>query len=337
MRVFFATNRDIIEDNGKRSFGIEFYRPMHQFRVGHADVAMEAGPRITDLVIEDEQPPAEGFPAVWPKLGSTQLFRNVASAACAEGGGDILVFIHGAANSFADAIIAAAETALRYSTTLNALIPVAFTYPANGRYDPINYFHDRDDAAVSGPAMARAYGRLVDFVMQMRRNLRCGRKVHLLAHSLGNFALRKAVQEIATQHQFKPIRLFDTIILANADEDDDAIMDSGKLLPLTLLSNEIVSYFDPTDKLVRLSDVLHHDRLGQKGPKQLEVAVNGARLSAVDCRNAIFDLGEDPERHRHYRHSSAVINDIQAVFRGEAPEEIAHRSATGRPGFYKIA
>ena len=50
---------------------------------------------------------------------------------------------------------------------------------------------DRDDAAASGIAMARFMMRLLDFLTDKGQ---CEQRIHLVAHSMGNWALRHAVQ-----------------------------------------------------------------------------------------------------------------------------------------------
>ncbi|MEM6489244.1 MAG: alpha/beta hydrolase [Pseudomonadota bacterium] len=223
-----------------------------------------------------------------------------------------------------------------YSDTDTPVCPFFFSYPTNGASDPANYFADRDDATVSGIAMARAFGRLVSFLARMKTEERCQQRVHLLAHSLGNFATRKAVEAIFGNPAFRRIRLFDTVFLAHADDDEDTLADPGKMHSLTLLTDEIVVYYDRSDKLLRLSDAVHKDRLGQKGPNPLPGAlVNGCSIAAVDCSAVSFDIRDDPQRHRHYLQSTAVVNDIRSVMRKEPPA--GRDPVDGREGFFRLS
>ena len=256
----------------------------------------------------------------WSRLGSTTSFQTIRDAGIQDGTSDILVFIHGAGNSFTDAAVTAALMAEHYSEPGAPVCPFFFSYPANGFSDPFNYFADRDDADLSGVAMARSFGKLVDFLVARKIATNCGQRIHLLAHSLGNFALRKAVTTIGTNPSYRSLRLFDTVFLAHADEDEDTLVRADKMRHLTRLTDRIVIYYDRTDKLLRLSDAVHMNRLGQTGPDPFPGPVlNGCEIAAVDCSETAFDVSPDTQRHRHYIGAQAVIDDIRAVMRNKDP------------------
>ena len=251
------------------------------------------------------------------------------------GTSDILVFIHGAGNSFTDAAVTAALMAEHYSEPESPVCPFFFSYPANGSPDPVNYFADRDDADLSGVAMARSFGKLVDFLVAGKIATNCGQRIHLLAHSLGNFALRKAVTTIATNPSYRSLRLFDTVFLAHADEDEDALAQADKLRHLTRLTDRFVVYYDRTDKLLRLSDAVHMNRLGQTGPDPFPGPVlNGCEIAAVNCSATAFDVLPDNQRHWHYIRARAVIEDIRAVMRNRAPPG---RTPLDTKGFFRLS
>ena len=338
LKVYFATNRD------KRNthYGNRFYGGNPKlFRVGRVDVSKssdgswQAGQITTFDERSRATPENVRAERVWTLLGSESGFDDIRKSGIEGATSDVLVFIHGAANDFNDAAETLAAMTELYSSSEAPFCPFFFTYPANGKSDPVNYFADRDDASLSGYAMARAFGKLVTYLAKRSVEERCRQNVHLLAHSLGNFALRKAVEAIFGNLAYRPVRLFSSVILAAADDDEDTLHNPDKMRPLTRLADEIVVYYDTTDKLLRLSDAVHMDRLGQKGPNPHPGhLVNGCKISVVDCSAVAFDLGEDRQRHRHYLRSRAVVDDIRSVIKGEAPPG---RTPVGeREGFYRL-
>ncbi|MEM7060711.1 MAG: alpha/beta hydrolase [Pseudomonadota bacterium] len=332
----FATNRNRLRDG---TYGTEFYEgDPRLIRLGKVEVK-KSGKRWK--ASKPETHPERSRAAAgasradreWVVLGSTASFDAVRTDGIESGTTDILIFLHGAGNSFETAAETLAVMAELYSDADNPVCPYFFTYPANGKSDPANYFADRDDAALSGPAMARSFGKLITFLTERHVEERCGARIHLLAHSLGNFALRKAVETIFANPAYRPIRLFDTVFLAHADDDKDTLSSNDKMRNLTRLTDRIVVYYDGTDKLLRLSDAVHMDRLGQKGPSPFPgVHVNGCEIAAVDCSETKFDVMSDRQRHRHYLGASKVINDIRAVMRHQEPK----RTPLDRAGFWRL-
>ena len=337
LTAYFATNRNMTGSG----YGIDFYEGDPKlFRVGTVDVSKKRrGWKAGEINTFDEQsqptPSNARASQEWTVLGSSQSFEQIRHVGATDQVSNVLVYLHGAANTFGDAAETLALMAELYSTPKSHVCPFFFTYPANGSSDPFNYFADRDDASLSGHAIARSYGRLIDFVAKRKLENRCHQRIHLIAHSLGNFALRKAVETIFTNPAYRRVRMFSSVILAAADDDDDTLDNPDKMRSLTELTDEIVVYFDTTDKLLRLSDAVHQDRLGQKGPNPFPGQfVNGCRISVVDCENAKFDIEDDRQRHRHFLRSKAVVKDIRSVIRGAEPK--GREPIPGRDGFFKL-
>ena len=73
------------------------------------------------------------------------------------------------------------------------------------------YANDRQDAAASGPAFARGLLKLSEILGGTTPIEACDHNVHLLAHSMGNYALRHTVREYVAQSTGRPARLFHQI------------------------------------------------------------------------------------------------------------------------------
>lgn len=332
--VYFATNRDLVGTEYEPKFGDRFHVDGPQFyRVGFAEVDKvsddpDAGyqPKVIRLMSE----PAG-------VLGSSSAFGMLHEAMQA-GGVDALVYIHGFASSFESALARGAQLAETYlieradGSTYSPRVFV-FSWPSNGRVAPVwNYFSDRDDAEASGKAMARALLRLVDWLAKMPA---CGQRLHLVAHSMGNYALRWAVQGLRSlqgDDALKPI--FDNVFLMAADEDEDALEPERpeKLGLLPRLARRIHVYHAIDDGALKISDKTkgNPDRLGTHGPRSfsgLSTRIQAIDCSAVDRTPVLTHLG-----HQYYRLRPEVIRDVRGVLSGLQRAELLPGRETIEPG-----
>lgn len=192
--IYFATNRrQPTKKDGP--FGDRFHTDgPHFFEVGRARVTWRDAKiakrdwdryKVTYKLVKGTKPPkvlplAEGQP---PQLhrkatsegrpGSSKLFDQL-RAAMQQNERDALVFIHGFANDFNNAMARAAQLKELYRITPHVngqpgqpYEPYVFTFfwPSDGMVEPPwKYASDRDDAALSGLAMARALRKFVDFL-----------------------------------------------------------------------------------------------------------------------------------------------------------------------------
>ena len=252
---------------------------------------------------------------------------------------DAIVYIHGFANDFSSSVARAAQLSDVYRITRpggEVYQPhvFAFSWPSNGKVvPPWQYFSDRDDAEASGKAMARATIRLVDFLNQSRaEGLRCDHRLHLVAHSMGNYVLRGAVQEISRQHPGRPPRVFDQVFLMAADEDDNAFQHEHKLLPLPRLAKRVNVYFNNEDLAMSVSDKTkgQPDRLGADGPR-LPRSVPG-KVTLIDCTPVVSGVVE----HSYYLDSDRVAEDMRWVLTGLPSDEIGGRDYIIETNRYRL-
>lgn len=97
------------------------------------------------------------------------------------------IFIHGFNVSFEDSIRRTAQIAhdLQYPG-----IPVAYSWPSRGSPDPGSYMADSESSEWSFPHLKKF---LVDIKTRTKT-----KKIHLLAHSMGNRVMTKAIQALET-------------------------------------------------------------------------------------------------------------------------------------------
>ena len=331
IEVYFATNRDL-EAKSPPRFGNEFHKDgPHTLRYGRAEVKKTRGKYKVDKVhLAEEKIPESAKEA--PILGSKAIYEAL-RARMADEKRDVLCLIHGYASTFESALERAAELQDKYGKRGN-LQAFVFSWPANGRMVPwLDYYDDRDDARASALAIARSFPKLRDFLLDLGREQRangqrrfCQQSIHVVAHSMGNYALRHALQEILRELGHAPPRVFDNVFLMAADEDDDAFEHDHKLRLLPRLAKAVHVYYASNDRALVISDTTkgNPDRLGSEGPRLREGIPR--KVTLVDCQDVV-DLGlDDLSLHQYYRLADEVVADVRHVLAGRAPSEIPNRA-----------
>ncbi|MES2032610.1 MAG: alpha/beta fold hydrolase [Pseudomonadota bacterium] len=321
--VFFVTNRNYQPDNKLMVFGPRFNPDgVAGLRFGRARFsAGSEGPVLTDTFVYPETKTGETF-----KVQGSASFLDDMKAAMAAPSRDTLVFIHGFNVSFRGALAAGARLARQVRVDGRPMNVVVFSWPSDGEAVPLmSYYSDREDARASGAAVARAFLKLRDYVSGMPEADYCNQRIHLLAHSMGNYVLRQGLQALKGKDERNLVRLFDQILMAAPDEDDDAFEDDRKLRLLPRIGRQVTVYFNPEDRALLISDKskANPDRLGSDGPRMIDLLPK--KVTLVDCRN-VGRTGDAMSRHSYYVGSPAMSRDLGAVLNGEEPTLIANRA-----------
>lgn len=340
VEVYYATNRNL-DGGGKFGEGFNPEGPDY-LRFGWADVTR----------VNDDDYKIKSFKVAREQLGedkktirgSAEVFERMRKRMIKDRA-DVLCVIHGYASTFDAAIERVAELADNYSTKERPLIGFVFSWPANGEMVPfMSYKSDRSDARNSGPAIARAFGILCDFVQKLAAERRCEQRIHLLAHSMGNWALRHALDDIIVNFNDQPPRLFDHVFLMAADEDNDTLEDPAKLGRLPEICRRVHVYFSEDDRALMISDTtkFNPDRLGATGPRNRLLVSH--KIDAIDC-----SLVDEPDRkrdvdakrwdlsvHQYYRLRQEVIDDVRQVIAGVIGSQIVGREFLADQRCYRI-
>ena len=249
-------------------------------------------------------------------------FSQTAIDDLAQGGRNILVFVHGFANSFADALTRAAFNRewLAQSGVGDAdTAVVTFSWPSRGQlltvpFPTLPYRSDQRMAGGSGLPLMRFFANLLPILETARRN---GRRTFLLTHSMGNLALQAAVQAWFDNGN-GDAEMFDHIFMAAADIVDDAFdaAMTNSLAPLCRLGRRITFLHNRRDQVLdKLSETLNLcHRLGQDGPRGGGDALlfPPATYRRIDCSGFTdYDTGFAGS-HQYYRRSAAVRAEIAA-------------------------
>lgn len=302
--IYFATNRNPDNVNKPSSFGvIPSQEGGGDLRFGRAEI--EAGKLNAKSIAVLPDNPEQGSEALLRQIRTSMKVDEV----------DTLIFIHGFNVSFKQALESAAKLKDRYNKLSDGLYNpnvFVFSWPSNGQ--STEYFNDRYDAEISGYAFARGLMKLSLFLRTTPEGVACKQKINLIAHSMGNYVLRNALQQAKKISDSAPLnRIFDNIILTAADEDNDAFEFDYKLARLPDLAQRITVYFNNGDLALNISDHTkgNLDRLGHDGPSKPHQI--SAKVVIVDVSDVVSGLVE----HSYHQENDKVVKDIIAVLQGE--------------------
>ncbi len=323
LKVFFATNRRYQPERADQPFGSAGSdQGAAALRFGHAEFEAEAKAiQRTGLEVYPERLAPDPDPVLGSDRFLAALHREMH-----DGSTDTLVFIHGFNVSFDEALKSAAQLARDIRIEGRRVNLVLFSWPSDGAMVPyMSYYSDREDARASGPALARAFLRLRDFLREdLVSHDPCDRRLHIMTHSMGAYVLRHGLQAIRVKDPRALVRIFDQILLVAPDEDDDAFETDDKLKLLSQIARQVTVYFNPNDRALAISDITkgNPDRLGSDGPRLVDLIPKKVEL--VDCQ--VCAPSADPKGlHSYHVNSPALAADISAVLMGQQADQIDNR------------
>lgn len=290
-----------------------------------------------------------------PRYGSSLLFANLHDQLKASEDSatpkDVIIFIHGFQNTFQNSAIRAAQLQHTYGDAGRSAIVVFFSWPSDGMTIPLySYLSDRRDARISGEAMSRAFARLIAFlrdlrdqdrstIVSARRNGRevppdaleqCNRKIHIIAHSMGNWALQNAIEAFTQEHGTHLPAFIENTFLMSPDVGDDVLENPASgIYQLMRMSQNMHIYHAHDDIALKISDWTkgNRNRLGSRGPIQSSAVPDNVQV--IDCSSVSDTDDVIDARHQFYRKHPVVIEDVRA--------SLAGRPFTGRAAREQLA
>ena len=229
--------------------------------------------------------------AFWEKLAS-----KLRSAV--DGERHAVVFIHGYNVSFEDAALRAAQ--IGFDLSIRGAMAF-FSWPSKGRVD--GYAADAATIEVSEAAIA-------DFLVGFAKKSGAD-TVHIIAHSMGNRGVLRAVNRIAAGAQRRSGIPFDQIILAAADVDADLF---GQLsAAYGRVCRRTTLYVSERDHAVEASRWLHgYSRAGLVPPICIVPGIDTVNVTNTDI--TLFG-------HGYVASARSVLQDMhQLIVRGTAPQ-----------------
>jgi esterase/lipase superfamily enzyme len=255
-----------------------FFEKLIHFDASYGDIRLK---KITQFSTENE---------FWNNLQS--IFNENKE-------GEALIFIHGYNNTFKDAAIRTAQ--LGYDLGING-VSAFFSWPSAGK----KLFYSSDEATI------QASEKYVKEFIRGFVTKSGAKKVNIIAHSMGNRALLRAVNDIQKE---TPNIKFGQIILAAPDVDADLFRTISKAY--TKLSERTTLYVSPRDKAVWLSMIKHaYPRAGIVRPVTIVDNIDTVEV------NFNFDLFESG--HTYFAQEKFLLKDISDLLKNNhAPKDRA--------------
>ncbi len=246
----------------------------------------------------------------------------------------VTLFIHGFNNDWADA-------ARRYESICGKLfapddglgICILFNWPSDG--SKLGYFPDRIDAAKSAPDLSEVLNRFYDWMLDKQRkamedpNDTCNAKISVIAHSMGNYLLQKAMKFTWTRNnQPLLVSLVNQLLMVAADVDND-LFKSGETTDksdgdaIANLTYRVTALYTGRDSVLGLSAGFKHfgkRRLGRTGlDRNYPLSDN---VWDFDC-SKLFPENQD-NIHSAYFEAPRTIELMETILRGTDRKIIAN-------------
>lgn len=204
---------------------------------------------------------------------------------------DVLVFIHGFNNRFDESIFRTAQIA--YDMQFDGAA-VLYSWPSGKGAALIGYSSDRADADWTAQNLRSFLSSLV------QRS--SARHVYLIAHSMGNYALLRALEQMPPTQGKSITALF----LAAPDIDTGLFRQQASAF--VRAAQHPILYASKNDRALTLSKALQsYERAGDSTTGI--VTVDG--ISSID----VSLLDTDLQGHAYFRNNTSVISDIRQVIK----------------------
>jgi len=228
--------------------------------------------------------------------GANDFYSSLQAAMQKDDASHALFFLHGFNVTFEEAAIRAAQLGC------DLAVPGAtafFSWPSRGAVAA----YPADEASIEASERAIT-DFLVDFAMRSG-----ARKIHVIAHSMGNRGLLRALQRIAANAQTRGQVKFGQIFLAAPDLDRDLFLDLADLY--VQHSDRTTLYASDADLPVHLSAKLHGaPRAGYFEPYTVAPGVDTV---------AVPDFDIDMLGHGYFAQAAALLHDMFNLMRHNTP------------------
>ncbi|BBP58522.1 alpha/beta hydrolase [Pseudomonas sp. St316] len=320
VKVSYATNRKKAPDGsllpelnvsgdplsyGQETVLIPSKREVGSFKDSHDSafkILMKFG-----LVEEQDDPIITLLNAKSITLSEADFFKQFKSAKDLKSG-DVLLFVHGFNVKFEDAVKRAAQVSYDINPDLQ---PVVFSWPSIG--DPLKYNRD----------FGRALDSVDDFEKFMLKLMAStqGKRIHILAHSMGSKVVIPALAKLYTTHSKLLDKKLGNIILAAPDFPRETFISKYKAAFSKF--GRATIYMSSEDKALKLSSgtyLADREMLGFSGSE----GFFSPGIDSVDITRA--GGVDDLLGHSKYGSSARVLVDMHDMI-------VSNLRANKRKGF----
>jgi esterase/lipase superfamily enzyme/outer membrane protein OmpA-like peptidoglycan-associated protein len=217
-----------------------------------------------------------------------------------------VLYVHGYANNFNDAVFRTAQIVHDLETPDYDLVPLMFSWPSDPGMTGMNYWEAGDFKRLD-----KSSTDLKEFLKEIKDNTDIG-TVHIIAHSMGARVLGQALVKLNTEMgnkgsgtSIKPV--FRQIIFAAPDIDVETF---NKYIDPAIKSNHsITTYGGKTDVALWFSSIIN----GKPRTGQLSFGMVKNCMDKID----VTAVGKEGDflKHSTWAESKHVLNDLRFVLR----------------------
>jgi esterase/lipase superfamily enzyme/acyl carrier protein len=225
---------------------------------------------------------------------------NTGSEKSRLGRGDLVIYIHGYNTTFENAAKRTAQIAFDYGFQG---VPLMFSWPSDGKL--VSYPSDREDITWSVTHIEQFFN---DVLTRTR-----AKRVHLIAHSMGNQGLIDALNTMALRRGGNGPPLFENIILSAPDFDAELFQQ--QIAPNSIsLARRWTLYTSKKDGVLNISTSFNSSwRLG------LSPVTIVPGMDIIDASEVEVTPWSLPESHSYFASKQTVVDDIIATLKGVTP------------------
>jgi esterase/lipase superfamily enzyme len=207
-----------------------------------------------------------------------------------------LVFIHGFNVSFEAAALRAAQIGCDLKVPG---IMAFYSWPSQGKLNG----YTADEATIEA---SEKY--ITEFLLNLAQKSDVS-KIHIIAHSMGNRGLLRAMQRILAQVKSSGEVSFGQIFLAAPDVDPDIFQDLANAY--SQLAERTTLYVSGKDKALAVSGIIHdRDRVGYFPPIKVFEGIDTVEVSNID----LTWLG-----HGYFAEASDILHDMKELLSHNTP------------------
>jgi esterase/lipase superfamily enzyme len=277
------------------------------FPPSHASGKIERPPAVFTIEMRGEDPDRDVLIEELHAFGGD--YEGWVREVRATGRDQAFIYVHGFETTFDEAARRAAQVAYDLDFDLAEDfrgIPMLYSWPSRGEL--LAYMADYDASMEA----TDAFNRFLDLV-----KLTAGvRRVHVIAHSMGNRVVAEALRERAAP----PEPILDQLILAAPDIWASRFK-THFLRTLPRLASRVTLYVSDQDRALRESSRIRRDepRAGERAGGLLEAGAGVEGFEAIDASS----LDNDFLGHSYYASNRSMLSDIYCLLKGTP--------AAGRP------
>ncbi len=331
VRVLFGTNREFILEGNEPGLNQEadakdvLARSAKRLQLGRADVWLpklieEGGSRDRGETPILEGPPPEAqselakyvFLTRITRAGTDAFLAHLDQALAERNSDSVLLFVHGFNTPFDDALIRSAQLSvdLSHRGIFDAGAPMLFSWPSAGALSLDDYRGDQAQSLEAAPY-------LEEFLDLISGNAEI-RRINIVAHSMGNRILTKALESYAADYLERHGRddLEFRIILVAADVDRDIFEATTGVLDN--LKANVTIYTSDADRALHVSEIVNSKlRLGDTNGDKPFIRANPyyQTVDATGIATELFGLG-----HNYYSDNPFILGDILCALAEANPE-----------------